>query len=332
MRTDAARRTRSNPGAKEEIMNQYQHETEKELAAMASSRLEAAAVPTQVLLTPWGAVESASGRFVVDEEAGQLVVEAFRAHGTDLPIDYEHQTLGGDYAAPDGQAPAAGWIKEIEALDGVGLVAHIQWNDPASQRIAAREYRYLSPVAIVRKSDRKLVAIHSAALTNKPAIVGMTPIVNRAAVAGAPATQGDEDDAVAPLEALRGALGLPEEVGVEELLSAAARRLGELEHGARLQNVRRRVREALVSGHLVEAQREWAEQLILRDERLFDEWLRTSPTIVPRGVTRAPTERGENRRGAVEHAARAEYRAHPLLAALTSEEAFVACAVRHAPS
>ena len=30
-----------------------------------------------------------------------------------------------------------------------------------------------SPVAIVRKSDRKLVAIHSAALTNKPAIVGM---------------------------------------------------------------------------------------------------------------------------------------------------------------
>jgi phage I-like protein len=33
-------------------------------------------------------------------------------------------------------------------------------------------------VAIIRKTDRKLVAIHSAALTNKPAIVGMQPIAD----------------------------------------------------------------------------------------------------------------------------------------------------------
>jgi phage I-like protein len=57
----------------------------------------------------------------------------------------------------------------------VGLLAEIEWTDQAKQRLADKEYRYLSPVAIIRKTDRKLVAIHSAALTNKPAIVGMQP-------------------------------------------------------------------------------------------------------------------------------------------------------------
>ncbi|MFV1979492.1 MAG: phage protease, partial [Myxococcota bacterium] len=86
----------------------------------------------------------------------ELAKAAFADHATDTPIDYEHQTLGGSYASPNGQAPAAGWIKAIEAEPGVGLIASIEWTEQAKQMLAAKEYRYLSPVALIRKRDRKL--------------------------------------------------------------------------------------------------------------------------------------------------------------------------------
>jgi phage I-like protein len=153
-----------------------------QMLPLRSTPLPADAPPNSTLLTPWGWVESSNGNFLVDEESAELVAEAFRHQGTELPIDYEHQTLGGAYAAPNGQAPAAGWIKAIRAVPGVGLHADIEWNEAASDQLRARQYRYLSPVALIRQRDRKLVAIHSAALTNKPAIVAMVPIVNRSSL------------------------------------------------------------------------------------------------------------------------------------------------------
>jgi phage I-like protein len=299
-----------------------QAQNEGEFTALKSSLLAAGEVPARIVLAPWGEVESTAGCFVVDEEAARLVVEAFTEHGTDVPIDYEHQTLGGTYASPNGQAPAAGWIKSLQVEAGVGIVALIEWTEPARKLLGSKQYRYLSPVAIVRKSDRKLVAIHSAALTNKPAIVGMKPIVNR--------VEADETTVMAaPLEALRGALELTAEAAPEEVLIAASEELVQLRHEARGRRVRERVEAALRSGRLVEAQREWAESLAMRDEVMFDKWLETAPVIVATGRL-APPDAGSARvgeRGAAERA-RAEYRAHPFLAGVTSEEAYVADATR----
>src|SRR3990170_111718 len=197
---------------------------ESRRAGIHSATLGGETIPQRILLAPWGNVESSNGSFVVDEESARLAVQAFEEHGTDLPIDYEHQTLGGVYASPSGQAPAAGWIKRIFAESGVGLLAEIEWTDQAKQRLADKEYRYLSPVAIIRKTDRKLVAIHSAALTNKPAIVGMQPIVNRADAADNAADAADE-----PLTTLRHELHLPADAAAEEVLVAASRRLVDLQ-------------------------------------------------------------------------------------------------------
>lgn len=82
-----------------------------------------------VRLTPAGEVQSMNGTFVMDEEAARLIIEAFDAHGTALPIDYEHQTLGGEYASPDGKAPAAGWIEKVFYEQGRGLQALVRWNE-----------------------------------------------------------------------------------------------------------------------------------------------------------------------------------------------------------
>jgi phage I-like protein len=316
--------------------------------ALRSASLAGSSVPTRVLLAPWGAVESTNGSFIVDDEGARLTVEAFGQHGTDLPIDYEHQTLGGSYASPNGQAPAAGWIKSITAAPGVGLLAEIEWTEQGEKMLMAKEFRYLSPVAIIRKNDRRLVAIHSAALTNKPAIRGMEAIVNRSqsthetaaldhGAAPAEAARVDDltwDDAVDPLTALRETLQLDENAGADEVLIAAGRRLAEMRETAKQEYVEQRIAEAIRAGKLVEAQRAWAEALVAKEEGLFDEWLRTAPVIVQPGRSTPPSagDAAARREQATITRARAEYRTNPLLSRLTSEEAFVACAAREANS
>ncbi|MGD2110390.1 MAG: phage protease [Phycisphaerae bacterium] len=297
----------------------------KELTPLQSAPLAGDAVPQRVLLAPWGNVESTNGSFIIDDDSARMTIEAFDEHGTDLPIDYEHQTLGGAYSSPNGQAPAAGWIKKLLAEPGVGLLAEIQWTDQAKALLANKEYRYLSPVAIIRKHDRKLAAIHSAALTNKPAIVGMRPIVN---IAGAVSREPVGE----PLTLLKTELDLPEDALPEQVLMAASERLMDLRREAQQHHVDQRIREAVRAGKLVEAQRGWAEALVAKEEQLFDEWLRTAPIIVQPGATVAPSESGgpERRHRAIAAKARGDFRANGVLAGLTTEEAYVTDALREA--
>jgi phage I-like protein len=292
-----------------------------ERAVLPATDLADRPVPERILIAPWGHVQSTNGAFVVDDEAASSVADAFAAHGTDLPIDYEHQTLGGRFSSPTGAAPAAGWIKAIESAPQRGLFAQVRWTDEAVEQLGAGQYRYLSPVAIVRKCDRKLVALHSAALTNKPAIVGMTPIVNRRAA------DGDQDAAIV---ALREQLALDASCPLETVLAAAAHRLAELEGAERERAAEARVDEAFRAGKLTVAQRDWAMRLALEDHTLFDQWQAVAPVLAPSGrceppdtcLTAAPAARR------AETAARAEYRANPGLAGVTSEEAYVADARR----
>lgn len=131
---------------------------------------------TRILLVPDGVVRSVQGDFVLDAEAAKQVIGQFLAHGVDVPVDWEHQTLGESYSSPDGRAPAAGWIKGIVYEKGTGLIGLVEWTRKAADAIAENSYRYLSPVLVLRKKTKKVIALHSVALTNKPAIVGMQPV------------------------------------------------------------------------------------------------------------------------------------------------------------
>ncbi len=294
-----------------------------EVAPLHSASLTGDAVPNRVLLAPWGHVESTNGDFIIDDESARLAIEAFDGHGTDLPIDYEHQTLGGAYSSPNGQAPAAGWIKRLVAESGVGLLAEIEWTEQAKTMLANKEYRYLSPVAIIRKRDRKLAAIHSAALTNKPAIQGMRPIINSCEIDG-------DDLADEPLTLLKSELDLPRDASAQQVLMAASQRLVDLRREARQQRIEERIRQAMRAGKLVEAQRAWAEALVASEEDLFNEWLRTAPVIVQPGATVAPNRVSgtERRQHGITARARAEFRENPMLTTLTTEDAYVADAIR----
>lgn len=124
-------------------------------------------------ITPDGHVVSRAGDFFVDQESFDAMRAEFVSHGTPLPIDYEHQTLGGEYAAPDGKAPAAGWMESIHYRPGEGVFAMVRWTDRATAMIRSGEYKYLSPVVAVQKDDQKALGLHSAGLTNTPAIEHM---------------------------------------------------------------------------------------------------------------------------------------------------------------
>lgn len=133
--------------------------------------VEVSGAPEIISVLPLGHVVSSKGEFDVDEESFKQMKAQIAQRGVDLVIDYEHQTLKGV------QAPAAGWVKELILRDG-SIEARVEWTPAATQYLENKEYRYLSPVISVRKSDGKATGLHSLALTNTPAIEGMTPIVN----------------------------------------------------------------------------------------------------------------------------------------------------------
>ncbi len=167
-------------------------------------------VPEEIKILPLGHVHSQKGDFVVDDESVELIREQFKSRKLDLVIDYEHQTL------KDMQAPAGGWIEDIYKGEDA-LVAKVKWTDKAKEYLKNREYRYLSPVVMVRKKDRKAAAIHSVALTNTPAIDGMFALVNSIDISN---LEEKEEDMQMELKKLAALLGLPETAAEEDVEKA----------------------------------------------------------------------------------------------------------------
>lgn len=162
--------------------------------------------PEVISVLPFGHVVSQKGEFDVDEESLAAMKEQIAQRGVDLVVDYEHQTLTGE------RAPAAGWVKELFAEDG-HIKARVEWTIPAKQYLENKEYRYLSPVITVRKSDNKATGLHSLALTNTPAIEHMTAIVNSENFEG-----GHTNMEI--IKKLAKLLGLPEDATEEQVEAA----------------------------------------------------------------------------------------------------------------
>lgn len=173
--------------------------------ACSGEKIEISEAPEKVNILPLGNVHSQKGDFIVDKESFELIRSQFEGRQLDLVIDYEHQTL------LDVQAPAAGWIKEL-SLEEDAVVARVEWTPKAKEYLKNKEYRYLSPVVLVRKTDKKVTAIHSVALTNTPAIDGMFAVVNSLDLSGTIKGEINMD-----LKEIAKLFGLPETATSEEI-------------------------------------------------------------------------------------------------------------------
>lgn len=184
------------------------HVTDEQNGALATASavaLPEGSVPEWVKLFDYGTIRGRDGRgpyILRDLAHAQQVVANTTAYqqGADLPIDYEHQS---QMTAKNGQpAPAAGWIKAVEARSD-GIFARVDWTQPAATRIEAKEYRYISPTFAGDgpASTGNVVRIAGAGLTNLPNFT--IPAI---------ASQQTEIKAMTPEELLaqiRAACGLP---------------------------------------------------------------------------------------------------------------------------
>jgi len=144
-----------------------------------------------VLVLPDGKVQSSKGDFVVDQQSFDAINTSFLEHRHELVFDYEHQTIGGRYARPDGKAPAAGWIHSLRYEKGRGIIARVEWTDEARRSIQANEYRFLSPVLVHDEKTNKPIELHSVGLTNDPAIHGLPRVAAKRGVAVMKKKTGD---------------------------------------------------------------------------------------------------------------------------------------------
>ncbi|MCO4053410.1 MAG: hypothetical protein HEQ16_05045 [Bosea sp.] len=127
-----------------------------------------------------------------------------------LVIDYEHDF---ELRSPGDDTPAAGWIEELEVRDGA-IWGRVDWSARAANSIAAREWRFISPVLLYRRETdpMEVAAIASAGLTHRPNLD--LKALNRAA----PSTMPSKEDPVKEL--LIKLLGLKPDASDAEIVSA----------------------------------------------------------------------------------------------------------------
>jgi len=290
---------------------------------------------------------------VMDAEGAALLIEQFNRRSHDLVIDYEHQTLTGE------KAPAAGWVKELAWFEDLGLWARAEWTEEAAGYLARREYRYFSPVFLIRKKDRKIVNLYNIALTNQPRMMNIQALISKDRW-----TDGPRERRHQMLDRIKRLLGLAEAAGEEETLDQVAwlkrqsdalsakspdlapdnaeteatglRSLFEAlkkDHEALKREVSEResdaaVQAALAAGKIMPAQETWARAYALKDPHGFEAFAAGAPQVVP--LDNLPAGDPEPKSAtAAEQVARLTAKMMKETAGLTYQEAMNRVAARH---
>ncbi len=243
--------------------------------------------PEWVMLIPAGVFSGRDGRgpYTLDAAA---VIDAFERGGIDLPIDYDHQTL--DASDKTGPVPAAGWIKELDVREGI-LWGRVAWTPKAAGLIAAREYRFLSPVFRHDKQGR-VVALEGAGLTHYPNL-DLEPVAHQ---------KGDDMTDLTPIA---DALGVEGDTSVAALAAHAARlkesasrppdpaewvpmaqhktvaeELAKMQAEAAAREAERLVAAAMSAGKLAPALKDWAMSYATKYPDAFADWTAKAPVVV----------------------------------------------------
>lgn len=279
----------------------------------------------RILLLPMGDIflRGHNKRARLDDLAhAEAVVAASLAHAgrTDPMIDYDHQSYHAVGAGKGGKAPAAGWIKGLSA-DDAGIWADVEWTPAAAAALAAREYRYISPIFYPDK-DGRVVWLRNAGLVNEPAIEALPPvaaayqetIVNYTKIAvalGLPET-ATEDEILAAIGAMAmpvpadtmamaaAAFSLPAAAGVAEIMLAAAAFdptpdpaafvAAAMYEAVRTENAALKgklhadiIAAAIEAGKLTPAEQPWAASYLAKDEAGFQAMLAARPVLLAGG-------------------------------------------------
>lgn len=120
--------------------------------------------PEWIQLIPAGQLVGRDGREWINDRP-ELVLDAFAANELDIPLDLEHAT---ELKATQGDpAPAVGWVRELQVRDGQ-IWGRVEWTEAGRNAVESKSYRYVSPVIIFERTSKRVVALTSVGLTNRP--------------------------------------------------------------------------------------------------------------------------------------------------------------------
>ena len=299
------------------------------IAAAAAVEAVSDGVPKKrIHLMPLGTIQLRDGRgpfTLAGKEAADAVVEATRkrAGRTAIMVDYDHQSFYGAREGVGGQAPAAGWIDPASlSVEADGIWADVEWTDAAAAKLAAREYRYISPLFTFDPATKAVRAIANAGLTNTPAIEQLAAVASEiiqpenemsfskiALVLGLTAVASELECLAAAgalkqkadgLAAANAKLGLTEDAGVEQLVAAAARvdpaqyvpiavvadlqkTVGDLQASIQGGKAEAAVAAAMKAGKVTPAMKDWAEGYARADLPGFESYVAAAAVIVKPG-------------------------------------------------
>lgn len=131
-------------------------------------------VPEWVQLLPVakGEVQTFDGRGPYHVEDLSAIIQASMAWERGIPIDENHATD----LRPGHEAPARGWITELQARDG-GLWGRVEWTPFGRRLVKSKAYRGISPVLMVDPKDKRTVKlIPRASLVNVPNLRGLAAL------------------------------------------------------------------------------------------------------------------------------------------------------------
>ena len=248
--------------------------------------LPAKGAPEWVHLLPRGAVNGRDGRrWRLDDPAAVI---ARSAKDGDLPIDYDHESE--KPKAHGGPLPAAGWIKELQSRAD-GIWGRVEWTGRATELIAGREYRFLSPVLHYHPVTGQVMRLTGAGLVHRPNLA-LTALSEQEMTMTAPTT----DSASPDLARIADALGLDDSADTDAILTAinaiaapdparfvpieAVADLLKQRNSAASDNARAaaeaQVEKAMNAGYLTPAMRNWAVALCTQDPGSFDSFVSSS--------------------------------------------------------
>lgn len=127
-----------------------------------------------------------AGEFEFTPEVFEKIVANFRAtQNRHLPVDFEHGSEKENADLYVHGAPATGFIVDLDNRGQDGLWGLVEWLEPGLGYVRAGRYRYFSPAITFDAHDPESgeqigPIITSGALTNRPFLDGMAPVVAKA--------------------------------------------------------------------------------------------------------------------------------------------------------
>lgn len=128
--------------------------------------------PTEVLLFPFGTIQTTKGALKFTRRSAQLVAAQWTRLGRDIGFDYEHDAFSKTLAGKD--RVAAAWGRLELRQDGLWVVG-IRWTPDAAAKVSSLAFRYLSPALAHDKGE--ITGVANVALTNFPATLDAQPLL-----------------------------------------------------------------------------------------------------------------------------------------------------------